>query len=106
MKESEVRYCLIDPLMKGLHNLTDVKVKLEESVKESEGSDSANEVSNKSVPDYSVYILYYEDKPVKIFFLEAKTSKSVNVHSICQTIGYYMASETIHTGGDNFFSHL
>ena len=101
MKESEVRYCLIDPLIKGLHNLTDVKVKLEESVKDSEKSDSANEVSNKSVPDFSVYILYTEQRPIKIFFLEAKTFKSVNIHSICQSIGYYMASETVYKDDDD-----
>jgi flagellar biosynthesis GTPase FlhF len=105
MKESEVRFCLIDPLIKGLHNLTDIRVKLEESVKESEKSDSVN-VSNRSVPDYSVYVLYYEHKPVKVFFLEAKTSKSVSLHSVCQTIGYYMASQTIHKRDEEIYPPL
>jgi len=107
MKESEVRYSVIDPFIRALHSLTDVKVKLEESVKQSEGSSSmSEEVSDKSAPDYSVYCLYYEHQPVKIFFIEAKTSKSFNYHSICQGIGYYMASQTVHTTSDRYYPPL
>lgn len=82
-----------------------MKVRLEESV-ESDGSD-ANNVSKKSLPDYSVYSFYLaEGQPVKILLIEAKTSASVCDHSICQLMGYYMATETTYIIGGHYFPPL
>ncbi len=76
------------PFIKALVNLTGAKIRLEESVRESNMDKRwSTKVSDKSTPDYSIYVLYVENAAFKIFFLEAKTSKSLSDASVCQTMG-------------------
>ncbi len=107
MKEAEVRFAVVDPFIKGITSLTPAKVKLEESVKDSDTFTSTdNAVSKRSMPDYSVYAFYNVARPMKVFIVEVKTASALNKHSICQAIGYYMASEVITTVGKSICPSL
>ncbi len=90
-----MRFCVGDPFLKCISKITGAKIKLEESVRAGDLiynlAPHSKDVSGKSVPDYVLWDLMYEG--IKLLILEAKTDKSIGMDSVCQTIGYYMASK-------------
>lgn len=83
-------------MMACIAKLTNCKLTPEEPVLYGDFYENLQGVSSKSIPDYSMW--YLTDSfsfNLKVFFIEIKTDKSLNVRSICQTIGYYMASTTV-----------
>ncbi len=81
----DTRFVTIDNFVKALCELTGCEVVLEDAVKDGARIDCG--VSDKSRVNYLKL-----RTAVKLFLLEGKTNKTLSEHSICQLVGYYMAT--------------
>lgn len=88
--EPTTRFAVIDPILRVLCETLHTKLILEESVSVDE--DNTYHLSERNKADYSLF--YLETECLQVLILEAKTNKSKTLHSICQTIGYFLASES------------
>ena len=84
--EANVRFAIIDPFLKAILTCTGCKVNLEDELCHKE-----SKISGKA--DYAVYHVKLSGK-VRVLILEAKRDRIVTDHSVCQTVGYYMASDS------------
>ena len=92
LQEVEVRFAIIDPLLKGITTSTQTKASLEQSIQKSDLQLLATrEISQNCRADYNVYTItdYYH---FKVLILEAKVA-TLTEDAVCQMIGYYMASK-------------
>ena len=110
MTEAEVRVGVIDSIVKGLARCTNTVLACEVSVKSSDAIDSSvklasatasatitdtpqeqQNVSQHIVPDYTFYTLSEKEKCV-CGIVEVKRKTMFHNDSVCQTIGYHLAS--------------
>ena len=112
--EAEVRFSVVDPLLKGICKFTKSLISLEEAVCDSdatihgEGSSMSTlstpsyqkQTSKRALPDYTVYFISASaiSKAPVILIAEVKKKKKFNDDSIVQTIGYYIASKESASG--------
>ena len=83
--EADIRFAIIDPFLRAILTCTGCQVKLE---------DLCHKESNiTGKADYAVYNVKLADK-VRVLILEAKRDCKLNDNSVCQTVGYYMASDS------------
>lgn len=96
LKESDVRFSVIDPIVKGICRCTHSYYETEDPVT----SESTNlgpipeyqeKSSVKSIQDYTIYKVFL-NVHCRVLLIEAKTQASFNKNAVAQTIGYYIAT--------------
>ena len=107
LSEAEVRFSVVDPILKGICKFTMSLISLEEAVCDSDATihseDSSvstlltpsyqKQTSKRVLPDYTVYFITSQiSKAPVILLTEVKKKKKFNDDSIVQAIGYYTAS--------------
>ena len=87
---------MADALVSCIATTTNCKITLEQPVLMGDlFQGMAANVSPKTIPDYSVWkVTGGFSFNLKLFYTEVKTIQTLQLKSICQTIGYYMASST------------
>lgn len=105
--EAEVRFHVTDPIMKGILRCTGCAIAAEESILKSHSGfqistsqpstsvtpSQQRSLSEGIVPDYTIYLLSTtsERHPI-IAIVEVKRLDEFNEKSVCQAIGYHVAS--------------
>lgn len=83
--EPSARFAFVDPLLKVLCEVLHCKLSLVILNK-----DNTYSISERSKADYTMFYLKLGQSMVLL--LETKTDKTLTKHSLCQVIGYFLAS--------------
>lgn len=102
--EQELRFAMGDPIVKCICELTGFKLTIEERVCNEEifecDESGTRNVSGRSIEDYALWT--YNFGYIKLFLLELKRDATIGMKSLCQAVGYHLASRKagVTTEGD------